>query len=147
MNVAKAVRCRLAPHFVRQVLNAAWSVVGAGRTGSEVTVRITGDRELRRLNREFLGHDEPTDVLSFPAEEDGYLGDLAISWPAVVRQSAAYGHPEAAELALLLVHGLLHLLGRDHATADEERAMWDETRACLREAAVEIAVERLAPAP
>jgi probable rRNA maturation factor len=90
-----------------------------------MTVRLTGDRELRRLNRDFLGEDHATDVVSFPSGDigDGYLGDLALSWPAVVRQAAQFGHPMEVEAALLCVHGLLHLLGWDHATAREELAM------------------------
>lgn len=142
MNVVRAVRCPVRVAYLRAVLGAAWGVVGGAAAG-EVSVRITGDRELRRLNRSFLGIDEVTDVLSFPAGPGPYLGDLAVSWPAVRRQAAEHGHPEESELALLLVHGLLHLLGRDHASAPEERAMWAETRACLRAAGVAIAPGRL----
>jgi probable rRNA maturation factor len=110
----------------------------------ELTVRITGDRELRRLNRDFLGLDEVTDVLSFPSgDSTGYLGDLALSWPAVVRQAEHFGHSEADELALLCVHGLLHLLGWDHETAEQERAMWEETHRCLAAAGVTVAGGRL----
>ena len=135
--VVKAARGVPVPaRFVRSVLEAAAGAAGGAGEAGEVTVRVTGDRELRRLNREFLGHDEVTDVLSFPSGEGGYLGDIAVSWPAVVRQAAAFGHSSEAELAVLCVHGLLHLLGWDHATADEERAMWAETERCLAAAGV-----------
>lgn len=76
--------------------------------------RVTDDDELRRLNRDFRGKDSPTDVLSFPAGSSDYLGDLAISAGRAQEQAAAYGHPGQAEMKILLLHGLLHLLGHDH---------------------------------
>ena len=139
MVVVKAVRAPVASRFVRSVVVAAAGVVevsAVGSDSSELTVRITGDRELRRLNRSFLGVDAVTDVLAFPAGSSGYLGDIAVSWPAVVRQAASFGHPPASELAVLVVHGFLHLLGWDHATAREERAMWAMTWRCLAAAGV-----------
>ncbi len=146
VHVTKAVRAPVAPSSVRSVLAAAWGVAAAdiGSSGpGEVSVRLTGDRELRRLNREFLGIDAVTDVLSFPSGSPGYLGDIAVSWPAVVRQAEHFGHSEADELALLCVHGLLHLLGWDHETAEQERAMWEETHRCLAAAGVTVAGGRL----
>jgi probable rRNA maturation factor len=140
--VVKAVRAPVAPSFVRSVVVAAASVpevaARADEVGSEVelTVRVTGDRELRRLNRAFLGVDAVTDVLAFPGGSGGYLGDIAVSWPAVGRQAASFGHSVEAELAVLCVHGLLHLLGWDHTSAAEERAMWDLTWRCLEAARV-----------
>lgn len=114
--------------------------------GPELTVRVTGDRELRRLNREFLGEDRPTDVLSFPAggwpPAGGYLGDLAISWPAAERQAREHGHEPAVEAALLAVHGLLHLLGWDHADPAEEREMTALTLACLARSGLSPAARR-----
>ena len=142
MSLVKAVRAPVAPGFLRAVLLAAAAepevadrLPGATAAGPpELTVRITGDRELRRLNLAFLGDDHPTDVLSFPSGEagSGYLGDLALSWPAVARQAAAAGHPAEVEAALLVVHGLLHVLGWDHATPAQEAAMTSLTLRCLR---------------
>jgi len=74
---------------------------------------ITGDEELRRLNREFLGRDYPTDVLSFPSEPNG---EIAISYDAARRQSAEHGHAVHQEIQILMLHGLLHLVGMDHET-------------------------------
>lgn len=153
--VVKAVRAPLPPAFLRSVLRAAGAepavaaalapAVAAAAGPPQVTVRVTGDRELRRLNRQFLGEDAPTDVLSFPTGEleAGYLGDLALSWPAVLRQAAEYGHPPEVEAALLAVHGLLHLLGWDHATPAEEREMTTLALACLDRSGLRPAPGRL----
>ena len=103
----------------------------------ELTIMLADDDVLQRLNRDFLGHDRPTDVLSFPAGEagpagvPGYLGDIAISLPRAAAQAAAAGHPREAELQLLTVHGVLHLLGHDHAAPDEKAAMWAAQAAIL----------------
>jgi len=86
--------------------------------GADFVCLITGDAELRRLNRDFLGKDYPTDVLSFPAEQNGNanLGDLAISAARAGAQAAALGHTIEDEIRILMLHGLLHLLGMDHET-------------------------------
>jgi probable rRNA maturation factor len=100
--------------------------------GTALAILVTGDEEVREMNRAFLGIDEPTDVLSFPDEADDFvvgmadeplLGDIAISLPTARRQAAEAGHPLDAEVAHLLVHGILHLAGYDHVTgpADEAR--------------------------
>jgi len=107
-----------------------------------MAVRLTDDEELRRLNRDFSGHDAVTDVLSFQGD-DGHLGDLAISWPAVVRQAKIHRHSAETELALLCVHGLLHLLGWDHATAAQRREMTRITVAALAESGIALAPGRL----
>lgn len=85
--------------------------------GRPFCCRITTDREVRELNRRFLGEDRPTDVLSFPSGDGlGSLGDIAIAYPYARRQAAEMGHPADVELRVLLLHGLLHLLGYDHET-------------------------------
>ncbi|MCC7176661.1 MAG: rRNA maturation RNase YbeY [Bryobacterales bacterium] len=77
---------------------------------------ITDDRELRRLNRQFLRRDEPTDVLSFPEPgPDGFLGEMAISAGRAREQARALGHSLDEEIRILMLHGLLHLLGMNHA--------------------------------
>ena len=146
VSVVKSVPAAVAVSFVRGVLEAAARVPEVAARlpadGGEVAVRLTGDRELRRLNRGFLGQDAVTDVLSF-AGVDAHLGDLAVSWPAAVRQSSCHGHAADAELALLLVHGLLHLLGWDHAGAAPAREMRRLTVACLRAAGVTLGAGRI----
>jgi len=83
--------------------------------GRAFTVLLTDDREMRRLNRQFLGKDYATDVLSFPAETGGgRLGDVAISVARAREQALRYGHELNQEIAILMLHGALHLLGMDH---------------------------------
>ena len=78
-------------------------------------VLVTRDAELQRLNREFLSHDYPTDVLSFLSEfEDGFIGELAISLDRARAQAAEHGHDVDTELRILMLHGTLHLAGMDH---------------------------------
>ena len=77
---------------------------------------ITNDGELRRLNRDFLGKDYPTDVLSFPEQGDGFLGELAISGDRAIEQAAGFGHSPEDEVRILMLHGVLHLMGYDHET-------------------------------
>src|SRR5437763_16918308 len=89
---------------------------------ASIAVRLMGEAEMRLLNRTFAGEDHATDVLSFNGSGD-HLGDLAIAWPAVVRQARKSRHAQRTELALLCVHGLLHLLAWDHATAPHARAV------------------------
>ena len=147
--MVKAVRAPVAPGYLRGVLRAAAAEPAVAArlpaAPAELTLRVTGDRELRRLNRDFLGEDHATDVLSFPSGDagGGYLGDLALSWPAVTRQAAAFGHPPEVDAALLAVHGLLHLLGWDHATPAEERDMVAVTLACLARSGLRPAAGRL----
>jgi probable rRNA maturation factor len=97
-----------------------------------VTILLSDDATLQAFNVQFLGEDRPTDVLSFPAGEtfpgmgdfSGYLGDIALSVPYATRQAAEKEHDPAAEMQLLVVHGLLHLLGYDHDTSAAQREMW-----------------------
>jgi len=97
---------------------------------ADMSIVLTDDAQLRELNREYLGIDAPTDVLSFPSDEEDpetgtpYLGDILISIPRAKQQAEAAGHPVEAEVQLLVVHGTLHLLGHDHAEAEEKAHMW-----------------------
>jgi probable rRNA maturation factor len=101
----------------------------------EVGIVVTTDEEVLALNRQYLGHDYHTDVLSFgmdegedadssgfvtPAERAPYIGDVVISYERAAEQAPDYNHSTEAEVATLLVHGLLHLLGYDD-TEDEKR--------------------------
>jgi probable rRNA maturation factor len=93
-------------------------------SGRHFDCLITGDGELRKLNREFRGKDYATDVLSFPARDEGGLvgrrsrgiGDIAISLARARAQGREYGHPTEMEIRILMLHGVLHLLNMDHET-------------------------------
>lgn len=97
---------------------------------ADVTLMLTGDEQIQELNRQFLEIDEPTDVLSFPADfidpdnQHTYLGDVVVSLPRAGAQALAGGHPVEDELKLLVVHGMLHLLGYDHAEPAGKDEMW-----------------------
>jgi probable rRNA maturation factor len=104
-----------------------------GLTRVELSLSLSDDAELRRLNRDYANEDHATDVLSFSQEKGGLaeshtgrraLGDVVISVETAKRQAAAGGKTLPAELFHLAVHGLVHLLGYDHATAEEERVMF-----------------------
>jgi len=96
----------------------------------ELSIVLTDNARLHELNLNYLGVDSPTDVLSFPASETDpetgtrYLGDILISVPRAQAQAEAAGHPLESEVQLLVVHGVLHLLGHDHAEPEEKDRMW-----------------------
>ena len=100
----------------------------ADREPAELTLRLVGLEESRSLNREYRDKDQPTNVLSFPAElpeELGLplLGDIVICAPLVAREAEEQGKPLQAHWAHLTIHGVLHLLGFDHQSDDEAEVM------------------------
>lgn len=118
----------------------------SGDQRARVTVLLTGDARLKRLNRDFAGDDHVTDVLSFGAENDDdfpsleldrdrsvRLGEIAISVPQTRRQAVEKDVRFERELAMLAIHGALHLLGYDHAEPDEKRVMFGKTDDALAE--------------
>ncbi len=135
-----AVDLQVAPAFAGAVSEdrlrqAAEAALRHEDSLGQVTVVVTDDVGIQELNRDFLGIDAPTDVLSFGAQEasglfvvapeaGNYLGDVIISYPRAAAQAAEQGHPAAREIDLLVIHGLLHLLGYDHATEAEQATMW-----------------------
>ncbi len=119
------------------IRRAAEAALSQQSSQGDVGIVLADDARLRKLNREYLGIDAPTDVLSFPAgEEDpqsgqSYLGDILISVPRAAQQAQAAGHPVEAEVQLLVIHGVLHLLGHDHAEPAEKSKMWTAQSAIL----------------
>ena len=133
---------------------AAAGVVGE----AEVSLLITGDETVRGLNAEYRGLDETTDVLSFSAEHSGHwegdgdgpvrqssesefilppgmprpLGEIIVSWPQTQRQAGEHGVRPVQELAHLVVHGALHLVGYDHVEPEETALMQEREREALR---------------
>jgi probable rRNA maturation factor len=114
-------------------LSAAQTAV---RLRGQVTVLLTTDAAIRKLNHQFRGKNKPTDVLSFPAEglgAQGIAGDLAISVTTALSQAAEQGHSLATEIKVLVLHGLLHLAGYDHEIDNGKMARRErQLRAKLR---------------
>jgi probable rRNA maturation factor len=114
----------------------AWAraaLVGAarGRDRRELTLRIVGPAESRALNRRYRKKDKPTNVLSFPSDAPGVLGDVVICAAVVAREAREQGKPPAAHWAHMVVHGVLHLLGFDHIRAADAKVMEGRERAIL----------------
>lgn len=133
---------------LRQAALAALVLEGV-QERCEVMIVIADDDTLRELNRRFRGVNAPTDVLSFANESRGpfaggggqfphYLGDLVISLPTAQAQAAAVGGTLVHELQLLIVHGILHLLGYDHAGPEEKSRMWAAQERILQRLGVTI---------
>lgn len=113
-------------HSLRRFLPRAMDAVSIR---GEVSVLLTSDSEIRRLNRNFRGKNKATDVLSFPAAPDlpeEVAGDLAISLDTAARQAQRFSHSLQTEMKILLLHGLLHLVGYDHETDSGEMAAREE---------------------
>lgn len=121
--------------FVERVLKHAAEKEEVGE--AEVSVTFVTNDEIRDINREYRGKDQPTDVISFAMEELGegeleiigsgelrMLGDIIISLDRTKEQAEDYGHSFGRELGFLAVHGFLHLLGYDHMTAEDEKKMF-----------------------
>jgi probable rRNA maturation factor len=110
------------------------SATEAARLKGGVSVLLTGDAEIRTLNREFRKKDKATDVLSFPAaaipglpKSEQVAGDLAISLETAAREAALRGHSLEQEVKVLLLHGTLHLAGYDHETDEGQMARREAT--------------------
>ncbi|MFW6082468.1 MAG: rRNA maturation RNase YbeY [Chloroflexota bacterium] len=120
----------------------------------ELVLVVTGDEALRQLNQRYRSVDAPTDVLAFPNQSEGpapsptafvdapglprYLGDVLISFPRAETQAEGAAHTLHAELQLLVVHGILHLLGYDDRTEPQRKRMWDAQRDILGEMGIRI---------
>jgi probable rRNA maturation factor len=114
---------------------------------AELSVLLTDDRGIQVLNREHRQKDKPTDVLAFPMHEGepdphGILGDVVISLDTALRQAAARRRPLIEEVRFLLAHGLLHLIGYDHATPAEKREMVRMTHRLVRAAVLPSELKR-----
>lgn len=90
--------------------------------GRPFSCLLTGDAEMAKLQREFRNKHKTTDVLSFPSQAPGWLGDLAISYDRARAQAREHGHTIQTEVSLLMLHGVLHLLGMDHERDSGEMA-------------------------
>ena len=113
-----------------------------------VTITLTDGENIRKINKEYRNIDKATDVLSFPMfekdelvqkikeksfEHEDVLGDIVISIPKVEEQAKEYGHSLKREMGFLTIHGLLHLLGYDHMTKEEEKIMFSKQELILND--------------
>ncbi len=120
------------------IQRAARAALAQQSAQGELSIVLTDDARLQELNRDYLGIDAPTDVLSFPSQETepqsgrSYLGDILISVPRAAQQAQAAGHATETEVQLLVIHGVLHLLGHDHAKPAEKARMWAAQAAILQ---------------
>jgi probable rRNA maturation factor len=123
-------RLEPAPVSAEVIERAANQVLAQQATAGDLTIVLTDAAQLQELNRLYLGTDASTDVLAFPAAEQDpdsgrtYLGDVLISIPQAETQARSAGHALESELQLLVVHGVLHLLGHDHAAPEARARMW-----------------------
>ncbi len=137
-------RTLLDENWVRKIVRQVLKVEGVP-SPYEVSLVFTDSQTVQQLNRDYRGVDEPTDVLafymlpqkgsesSFAVPPDGVtrLGEVIISYPQAVAQAKEQGHSPERELALLIIHGILHLLGCDHEEPEEERNMRERERELL----------------
>ena len=136
VQIVARYRAKVKPSALRKAAQAALDQQRIQRR-VEMTIVVTGNAQLRALNRVFREIDAPTDVLSFsvddqPGPDTVYLGDVVISYPQAREQARSGGHPVEAELQLLVAHGVLHLLGHDHYDEAEKKVMWKAQAAVLK---------------
>ncbi|WP_053364138.1 rRNA maturation RNase YbeY [Bacillus sp. FJAT-27251] len=130
---------------IQKLLNFAAQKEGV-EAGSEVSVTFVSNERIHEINLEYRKIDRPTDVISFALEEEGegeltvtgaqiprVLGDIIISVAKAREQAKEYNHSFMRELGFLAVHGFLHLLGYDHETEEDEKAMFSRQREILNE--------------
>lgn len=137
IRVDRDFQARIDKKWLRRLVRGALAAHGSG-TDVDLSLLITDDATVRGLNSRYRGQDQATDVLSFALEADAgidasgfvmppgetaHLGDVIISYPRAAAQAAERNHPVEDELALLVVHGVLHLLGYDHDRPAKEREM------------------------
>ena len=124
----RPIRKELDLKRLEKAASTAFRLLGF-ETQPEITLQVTDDRTIQKFNLQYRDIDEVTDVLSFenaftdPESGEMYLGDILISYETAKRQAEARGLEMMAELEMLLVHGILHLAGMDHATSSEWQEM------------------------
>lgn len=123
--VTVGARHSIPARVLRHVARAAMRATGCAPQ-AEVEVALVDDATIARLNRRFLGHRGPTDVLTFPAgahEDRHVIGEIVVSVERARDQACRYGHPVGREVALLVAHGVLHLRGHDDRTPADAAGM------------------------
>ena len=117
------------------------------QTDAEMGILVTGQDRMRQLHKEYMDEDDSTDVLSFamrekgpldapdfifPAGDAAHLGEVIISYPQAEIQAAEHGHSAKKEIAILLIHGVLHLVGYDHDQPERQKKMHAREKAILK---------------
>jgi probable rRNA maturation factor len=152
--IEEGIEVELDSAWMQQVIEKVLTVENMP-ANVEISLVITGQERIQELNRTYRGKDQPTDVLSFAMTEqkeepdpvafigppDGllHLGEVIISYPQARLQAAEAGHNNSKEMAALIVHGILHILGYDHEKADMEPAMKAKEKQILDELNKELA--------
>ena len=144
MEIEIRVKAKFSSRVTRaRLTRIARKTVRAEKANVALTIYITDDAEIRKLNRVFHATDAVTDVLAFPAQEASfdrrptprasrdYLGDIIISYNRARVQAGSAGWRIADELDLLAVHGILHLLGYDDVTPRQRAKMWKQQEEIL----------------
>jgi probable rRNA maturation factor len=131
VSVVEPLASSVSEEWLESIARRVLKAEGVG--AAELSVAVTDDETVRSLNREYAGEDAVTDVLSFSQREgeefaappDGVppLGEVIIAYPQAARQARERGSSAETEVARLLIHGILHLLGYDHAEQEDERRM------------------------
>lgn len=116
------MNCNLSYEFFTNVAEAVFNELDMSNNEYEISLLITDDETIRQYNKEYRNKDMATDVLSFPMEDEIVLGDIAVSFDTAKRQAEEAEINIDREVAFLFIHGLLHLLGYDHETSEEDEA-------------------------
>ncbi len=109
--------------IVERVLKKAYKMMDVSKN-NVINIIFVSSETMREYNGAYRGIHQTTDVLTFPSEVDGELGDVFISVHTAMEQARAYGHTFKRELGFLIVHGFLHALGYDHANESQEHVMF-----------------------
>ena len=105
---------------------------------ANVSLLVTDDNEIRRLNEKYRSINHSNDVLSFPSGDVGYYGDVVISLEKAAAQAKEYGHSMEREVAFLMAHAMLHLFGYTHQEGEHEQEMREKQREIMKELGYEI---------
>jgi probable rRNA maturation factor len=138
-NIAVTDECRILPVDPASLQRAVeWTLVRHACESAALSVVLVDDARIAALNKQYLGHAGPTDVLSFNLGGEGPVvdGEVIVSVETARRQSASRGHTAEAEILLYVVHGTLHLLGFDDRTREDAQAMHEEEDRILKELGV-----------
>ena len=148
IHIEEKFQARIDERWARKIAREVLRAEGV-TSPYEMSLVFTDSEKVRRLNRDYRGVDEPTDVLAFymlpqkeadssfvlPPDSITRLGEVIISYPEAIEQAKEQGHLIDKELALLIIHGILHLLGYDHEQPEEERRMRTREKELLGEIA------------